>query len=56
VLANAVDPAAGKIDEGAKVFGCGEPPRFEPAHLTRRRCAAFRRFATDDPAHRRIVT
>jgi hypothetical protein len=29
--------------------------RFEPAHLAWRRCATFRRFAADDPAHRWIV-
>jgi hypothetical protein len=51
-----VDPLAGEIAKRAKIVGSRKPPRFESARLARRCCATLRRFAADNPAHRRIVT
>jgi len=50
-----LDPLAGQIGKSREVLRCREPLRLETAHLARRGRAALRRFATDNPAHRRIV-
>ena len=47
-------PRAG-LRQSSEVLGRREPLRLEAPHLTRRRRAALRRFAADNPAHRRIV-
>src|SRR5262249_28578035 len=39
----------------SEVLGRREPLRLEAPHLTRRSRAALRRFAADNPAHRRIL-
>src|SRR5262249_15573208 len=41
--------------KSSEVLGRREPLRLEAPHLTRRSRAALRRFAADNPAHRRIV-
>src|SRR6266568_5688357 len=51
-----VDPPAGQVGKSREVLRCREPSRLEAAHLARRSHTALRRFATNDPAHCRIVT
>jgi hypothetical protein len=51
-----IDPLAGQVSEGRKIHRCRQPMRLEAAHLARRSRATLSRFATDNPAHRRIVT
>src|SRR5262249_21594372 len=43
------------VGKSSEVLGPPEPLRLEAPHLTRRRRAPLRRFAADNPAHRRIV-
>src|SRR5215831_16454891 len=49
------DPLARQVGKSSEVLGRREPLRLEAPHLTRRSRAALRRFAADNPAHRRIV-
>jgi len=51
-----VDPLAAQVGKSREVLRVREPLRLEPAHLARRSRTALRRFAADNPAHRRIVT
>ena len=51
-----IDPLAGQVSEGRKIYRCRQPLRLEAADLARRSRATLSRFATDNPAHRRIVT
>src|SRR5215475_12212081 len=50
-----VDPLARQVGKSSEVLGRREPLRLEAPHLTRRSRAPLRRFAADNPAHRRIV-
>jgi len=50
-----VDPLARQVGKSSEVLGRCEPFRLEAPHLTRRSRAPLRRFAADNPAHRRIV-
>ena len=50
-----VDPLAGQVGKSREVLRCREPLRLEATHLARRSRTALRRFAADNPAHRRIV-
>jgi hypothetical protein len=50
-----VDPIARQVGKRREVRRCREPLRFEATHLARRSRTALRRFAADNPAHRRIV-
>ena len=50
-----VDPLARQVGKSSEVLGRREPLRLETPHLTRRSRAPLRRFAADNPAHRRIV-
>src|SRR6516225_4094235 len=50
-----IDPLARQVGKSSEVLGRCEPLRLEASHLTRRSCAPLRRFATDNPAHGRIV-
>ena len=50
-----VDPLARQVSKSRKVLGCREPLRLEATHLARRSRMAVRRFAADNPAHRRIM-
>src|SRR5262249_32496434 len=43
------------VSKSSEVLGRREPLRLEAPHLARRSRAALRRFAADNPAHRRIV-
>jgi hypothetical protein len=46
---------ARQVGKSSEVLGRREPLRLEAPHLTRRSRAPLRRFAADNPAHRRIV-
>jgi hypothetical protein len=50
-----VDPLARQVGKSSEVLRRREPLRLGAPHLTRRSRAALRRFAADNPAHRRIV-
>src|SRR5215510_13939389 len=50
-----VDPLARQVGKSSEILGRREPLRLKAPHLTRRSRAALRRFAADNPAHRRIV-
>src|SRR6516164_4086975 len=50
-----VDPLARQVGKSSEVVGRREPLRLEAPHLARRSRAPLRRFAADNPAHRRIV-
>src|SRR3974390_844909 len=50
-----VDPPAGQVSKSRKVLGCHEPLRLETTHLARRSRMGVRRFAAENPAHRRIM-
>src|SRR5215475_9128330 len=50
-----VDPLARQVGKSSEVLGRREPLRLEAPHLTRRSRAPLRRFAADNPPHRRIV-
>src|SRR5262249_14987602 len=52
---NKVERVARQVGKSSEVLGRREPLRLEAAHLTRRSRAPLRRFAADNPAHRRIV-
>lgn len=52
---NAVDPLAGEVGECREVVGRREPLGLEATHLARRGRRTLSRFATNDPAHRRIM-
>src|SRR5271169_6601450 len=51
-----IDPLAGQVGKSREVLVCREPLRLEAAHLAWRSRAALSRFASDNPAHRRIMT
>src|SRR5262245_51729970 len=44
-----------RVGNSSEVLGRREPLRLEAPHLARRSRAPLRRFAADNPAHRRIV-
>jgi hypothetical protein len=48
------DPLPRQVGKSSEVLGRRDPLRLEESHLTRR-TRAVRRFAADNPAHRRIV-
>jgi hypothetical protein len=50
-----VDPLAGQVGKSRKVLVCSKPLRLKAANLARRSRTAHDGFATDDPAHGRIV-
>src|SRR2546430_10815641 len=53
---NAIDPLARETGRRRKVLFRSKPLRLEATHLTRRSRCAGSGLATDDPAHRRIMT
>src|SRR5271169_7248084 len=50
-----IDPLAGQVGKSREVLVYRQPLRLEATHLARRSRIALSCFATDDPAHRRIV-